>query len=184
MKNSKGFTLIEIMVVIAIVAALSAVVLAFLGSSRNKGNDSKIQSQLKSMAPQAQLFSGTLGTAFTVGGLAQTTAYSGSITGAASPSGTPASGTLFNDTNISHYSLYRLASALPNGTLMYYGWDGISPILGGKWFFAATTSDGAFCIDYTNNAKKYVGAIITTNPSTWVQVGVFPSAQSPNYLCN
>lgn len=179
MKNNKGFTLIELMVVIAIIAVLSGIILAVLSSSNSRGLDSKSQSQIKSMVNQANLFLGTLGTAYVVA-----TPYSGAITGAAA-GGTAASGTLFNDTTTSNNSLYRLASSLPSNTLMYYGWDGISPISGGKWFFAATLSDGAFCVDYTAKTKRYTGTALTTTLSTWTAAGVFPNATAANgYLCN
>ncbi len=56
--QQKGFTLLELMVVIAIIGILSAIVLAFLGSSKSRGSDAKIQSQLKSMVSQAQVFVG------------------------------------------------------------------------------------------------------------------------------
>ncbi len=177
----KGFTLVELMVSIAIIAILASIILAFLSSSKNKGSDSKAQSQLKSMAPQAQLFTGTTGTAYVVA-----TPYSGvgAITGAAA-GGTAASGTLFNDTTISNNSVYKLANTLPSGTLMYYGWDGNSPIAGGKWFFAATTTTGADCIDYSGFFKVFTGTVPTTTLSTWTAAGVFPNATAGNgYSCN
>ena len=43
-KKSEGFTLIEMMVVIAVVGILSAAVLAGLAPSRNKAKDARIQS--------------------------------------------------------------------------------------------------------------------------------------------
>jgi type IV pilus assembly protein PilA len=179
MQKNKGFTLLELMVVIAIIGILSLVVLAFLGSSKSKGNDSKVQSHLKSMVPQAQLFTGTMGTAYVVA-----IPYSGAITGAAA-GGTAASGTLFNDTTSINNGLYRLATGLPSGTIMYYGWDGVSPVAGGKWFFAATTSTGAFCTDYTGTPKVFTGTSPTTTLATWTAAGVFPNATAAGgYTCN
>ncbi|MEK7515851.1 MAG: type II secretion system protein [Patescibacteria group bacterium] len=56
MKKQRGFTLIELLVVIAIIGILSAVVLASLNSARSKGADASIQSNLKTVQIQAELY--------------------------------------------------------------------------------------------------------------------------------
>ena len=54
--ESRGFTLIELLVVIAIIGILSSVVLASLNTARSKGTDAKIQSQMRSIAVNAELY--------------------------------------------------------------------------------------------------------------------------------
>jgi len=52
----RGFTLIELLVVIAIIGILSSVVLASLNTARQKGTDAKIQSEVRSIAVNAEIY--------------------------------------------------------------------------------------------------------------------------------
>jgi len=58
MKNfKKGFTLLELLIVVAIIALLTALVLGYLGSARNKGNDAGIKSNLHTVQTQSSIYS-------------------------------------------------------------------------------------------------------------------------------
>lgn len=56
MKLIKGFTLIELLVVIAIIGILSSVVLAQLNTSRLKGADASVRSNLNNARSQMEVY--------------------------------------------------------------------------------------------------------------------------------
>jgi prepilin-type N-terminal cleavage/methylation domain-containing protein len=156
-KTNRGFTLIEIMVVILIISILSAIVFAFISNQNRRALDKKIQQQVASMRSQAQLYTGTM----SVVGYSTTP-----IVGVAGPA---VGSNMFNDTTYTSYSLYKLINGLPAGTLYLYGWDGTSPANGGQWFFAAATSTGTVCADWKGSSKT-TSATPTTVIATWSTV--------------
>jgi len=52
----KGFTLLELMIVVVIIGILTAVVLVSLNSARSKGQDASIKAQMNSLRTQADLY--------------------------------------------------------------------------------------------------------------------------------
>lgn len=181
MYTKKGFTLIELLVVVAIIGVLATIVMAVLSSSRDKGKDAKIVAQLGQMNSQSFLFSGAMPSTPVVMGPYQVSA---GITGVPNTPtvglGTAASGTLFNATSSSLNSLYSLAESLPSSTYIYYGWDGANPNFTGRWFFAASTSTGAFCNDNKGTKKVFTG---TSPVDLSGFTDAFPLANSTTYSC-
>lgn len=56
LKNNKGFTLLELLVVVAIIGLLSAVVIVSLNSARAKGGDAAVKSNLHTVANEAGIY--------------------------------------------------------------------------------------------------------------------------------
>lgn len=57
----RGFSLMELLVVIAIIGVLSSVILASLGSARQRGNDAAIKTNLSTLQVQAEVYSYNVG---------------------------------------------------------------------------------------------------------------------------
>ena len=73
MKISKGFTIIELLVVVAIIAVLTGIVLVNVTAYINKGKDAAVQGNLSSLTTNAAAWYDTSTTGFT-GFCANTTA--------------------------------------------------------------------------------------------------------------
>lgn len=52
----KGFTLLELLIVIGIIGVISSVALATLGSARSRGDDSAVRGNLTSLRSQAEVY--------------------------------------------------------------------------------------------------------------------------------
>ncbi len=158
--TAKGFTLIEILVVIAIIGILATIVLTSLGSARTKAVDAKAQAELSSMRGQAELFYGDYndyGTALSDPGSDTDGEVCRTATGGGS-----SSGTLFEPSSISYLSdgLDQLIQSIPLGYTVTCWTD---PSGGGglgqatAWAVSLQNPDATenWCVDSTGAAKVY-----------------------------
>ncbi len=56
MRKESGFTLLELLVVVAIIAILATLILANLNRARQQANDAKVQSEVKSISDAVELY--------------------------------------------------------------------------------------------------------------------------------
>jgi len=193
MKDQRGFTLIEVLVVILIIGVLATVVLAVMGSAKTRSNDKKVAAQLKTMISQALLSNG--------GALLTSGTYSGSLSVEAglTPTGLndattiptygatgSGSGTrnLFTTGVASENGLNKLIKGLPKGTMVLYGkTKGTPGNAAGTWAVAASTSTGSICVDSRQIIlKKSVvvsGATVAVSPSVDTLLSQWPNLRLP-----
>jgi prepilin-type N-terminal cleavage/methylation domain-containing protein len=133
--KTRGFTLIEITVVVGIIALAAAIVVATLNSSRYRGANAGIKSNMHTISQQVELFflnnGNSYGTDFTLGSCAQTT------------------GTLFADTIIwkAIQEITRQSTVTPTCSSTATTWAVSTPL---------RTSEGSstyWCIDSQGKAK-------------------------------
>lgn len=139
----KGFTILELMVVVGLIAVLALIIVAFLGGAKTKALDSTIEHQVSDIRSQANLYRGV--------------AVENELTFRNTPITPEVRGDLFTSANADQYSLVELINGLPAGTAYVYASDDMRPSEGGQWVFAAATSTGAICVDWIGNSEKYVG---------------------------
>ena len=140
----RGFTLIELLVVIAIIGILSSVVLASLNTARSKGTDAKVQSEMRSVAVNAEIYYDNNGNAYQ--------------TGSTDVSNCDAAGTLFSATNPNIDQIITDLQGIPGTMFCNVNDDGDAYLI--SHVLTATTS--AFCVDSTGQAKITGGTIGAT----------------------
>ncbi len=140
MNKDKGFTLIEIVVVIAIIGILSAVVLAVLSRPRASGADAAIKGDLRTVQTQSQLFYGDNNNRYNTDG----------ATGVTPAAACPTSGaTMFAaDTQIKS-AISHINSVSGNTATCYMSSNGSQYLI---WI--ALKTSGYWCVDSTGISKS------------------------------
>lgn len=140
----RGFTLVELMVVIAIIGVLAGIVLASLSAARGGGSDAKVKGQLANIRQQAELYTGT-GNAFA---------------NAPCPAEGAADGdnTVFDDVSGGVAKLFR---GIPLSSTRCQSATGL-PKNGAPWAVSAQTSNGYWCVDSLGRSRSAAAHITTT----------------------
>lgn len=144
-KKLKGFTLIELMVVITIIGILAVIVLPNLTSVRGRGQDTAVKEQMTQFRATAALYYDD-NYGYTTGALASP------ITAACLPTSAWPSGSVFTSTDFSRVitGIQANAAAMPNcylgvGTTNSQSWAMVSQL---------RTGTGFWCVDSEGNSKK------------------------------
>lgn len=160
--KSKGFTLIELLVVVAIIGILATVVLASLGSARNKSKDAKIKATLSAMRTQAEI-------QFLENGNYDDICDAGTESGDAwrnlrfDANSTPSGAYIIcGDTN-SHFWFSSNSSTMNSG-----GVTAVPDVNQNYWMMEARMSDNKwFCIDSSGRSSTTTAySALTTNTRT------------------
>lgn len=140
-KSSKGFTLIELSVVVAIIALLAGTILVSLSCARKRALVSRVKSELSSLRAQGALYeakTGHYGSAFAGSG----TSCTGSGAG------------IFGDTSEEGMSRLMTDIVANGGTVYCFSVDNNSDGNADAWAVSADWGGGeSWCVDSTGNSK-------------------------------
>ena len=147
LNSKKGFTLIELIVVIAIIGIMSSIVLAAINITRGRGNDAKVKAQLSRARSSAELY-------YT----SNTNSYNGIAGDISGSCNTPNS--MFTDVT-SGMSTYATQANYPTGaTLTCYSTAGAYAM---SAFLPGVGGTNSWCIDSLGFSKIRATPINSTS---------------------
>lgn len=158
-KKSAGFTIIELLMSIAIVGILASIILVAVNSSRTKGKESSIVSNISNIRAEAALYftdyNGSYGSSNNLNLANCTSNGNTASTGLA----------VFYHPDIERF--ITAAAELSGGQIVNPGTATATVTrttcrkYNQTWAIAVTNAsgNGAVCVDHTNKVKKYTGAI-------------------------
>jgi prepilin-type N-terminal cleavage/methylation domain-containing protein len=158
-KKSKkgGFTLIEILVVVLIIGLLAAVILASLGSSRDKGSNGAIRSGVDSLRKQAEVLYNNMNLSYGGGTMSDVT---NCVT-------SPSANTIFNAATGTDAAI--IAKMVADINLKAGGTSGSPRVACSQqtnaWAFSVVLKAGlgTYCVDSRGNSPKITSSNTTAD---------------------
>ncbi|MEI7709530.1 MAG: type II secretion system protein [bacterium] len=149
-RKESGFTLLELLVVVAIIGILASVVLAALNSARNKGGDAGVKSNLKNAVTQGEILFSTR--------TANKDTYTGACTNGAVDGATGVGALVLGAAKANGLATYNIngAPSAPSATLASCndsaaGWAAEVPL---------KSVSGMWCVDSTGKSLQTAGSTL------------------------
>ncbi len=162
--NHKGFTLVELLVVISIIGILATLISANLNEARSRARDAVRKSDLKSVSTALRLYYNDAGSFPATLSWGSELSYNGTVYMSKLPEDPSTTQTYHYDYD-SNSDTYRLYACLENASDPNCDRTGPSPTWGFETIPPADTSQNLFFPNFTVNAKAMPTPIGPPEPS-------------------
>lgn len=170
-KTMTGFTIVELLIVIVVIAILATISIVAYNGIQNRANDTAIQSDLNNFAKKVHLAAATTGE-FPAGGASRTgTADSGDSTAFPGFSFTPSKGAYMSSVHnlfyctgtdtVSGQKIFRIMARSKSGNTFRYRSDGSIQSLGSVGFSQGDACQGM------NNPQTWSYGFMAGGGGTW-----------------